>query len=71
LTGFYDVTRTFKLDPTLNANPLARAGAMPPADPEAPDLFTIVQEQLGLRLENQRGPIDVVVVERIERPTLD
>lgn len=37
-------------------------------DPNGPSLFTALQEQLGLRLDAQRGPVDVLVVERIDRP---
>ena len=36
---------------------------------DLPSLFTAVQEQLGLRLERQRSPVDVVVVEHVTRPT--
>lgn len=32
-------------------------------------LFTALQEQLGLRLESQRGPVEVIVVQQIRRPT--
>ncbi len=47
-------------------------GVSPPgADPNAPSLLAAVQEQLGLKFENARGPVEVVVIDRLERPTLD
>ena len=38
---------------------------------EGPSLFTAIQEQLGLKLEAQRGPVDVLVIGHVERPTSD
>ena len=34
-----------------------------------PSLFTAVQEQLGLRLESQKGPVDILIIDRAEKPS--
>ena len=44
---------------------------LPPVDPNAPTLFTAVQEQLGLKLESTKGPVDVQVIDSVDRPTPD
>ena len=74
LTGTYDFNLKWTPDPGQNGGPFGPPppGIQPPApDPDAPNLYTAVQEQLGLKLDNQRGPVDVVVIDRIERPSLD
>ena len=74
LTGFYDFNLKWTPDPGAGAGPFGPPppGAPPPVvDPDAPNLYTAVQEQLGLKLDSAKGPVDVVVIDRIERPALD
>jgi uncharacterized protein (TIGR03435 family) len=70
LTGNYD----FHLQWTpLQPNPTgsdngASAGA-PASDANKPGLFTALQEELGLKLEPQKGPVDVIVIDHIDMPS--
>jgi uncharacterized protein (TIGR03435 family) len=52
---------------------VANFGGLPPgnaADPDAsPDIFSAFQEQLGLKLESTKAFVDVMVIEKIERPS--
>jgi uncharacterized protein (TIGR03435 family) len=72
LTGYYNLT--LKWTPEVGnagvAPPVLPPGTLP-LDPDAPNLFTAVQEQLGLKLESARAPLDVVVIDHLEKPTLD
>jgi uncharacterized protein (TIGR03435 family) len=47
----------------------ARPGDTSAAD--EPNIFTALQEQLGLKLEPTRGPVEIVVIDHIERPIVD
>ena len=69
LTGAYDFTLTWTPDAGMPTGSGGPAGAAAPApDESAPSIFTAVQEQLGLKLEATRGPVDVIVVDHIEKP---
>ena len=77
LTSLYDFTLKWTPQPgsggltPFGLAPGVPPDAVPPADPDALSLFTAVQEQLGLKLESARGPVEVVVIDRLEKPTLD
>ncbi|MGH9237752.1 MAG: TIGR03435 family protein [Vicinamibacterales bacterium] len=64
LTGVWDLDLKYVPDQPLPDIPGLPA---PPAD--GASLFTALQEQLGLRLESQMAPVDVLVIDSIERPS--
>ena len=66
LTGAFDIDLTFSID----TSPAAVATS-PVAASNAPSVFTALQEQLGLKLESTRGPVDVLVIDHVEHPTED
>jgi uncharacterized protein (TIGR03435 family) len=41
----------------------------PPGDADPPDLYTAIQQQLGLKLQAVKAPVDVIVVDHGERPS--
>jgi uncharacterized protein (TIGR03435 family) len=67
LAGNYSASITY----TPDTRPPGGGPDLPAADLNGASLFTALQEQLGLRLEPSRGPVDVLVIDHIERPTED
>ena len=70
----WDFTLNFTPDVALAAQAAGGAGTngqpAAPGDPDTPpDLFTAFQQQLGLKLESTKAPVDVIVVDRVEKPT--
>ena len=75
LAGAYDFTLTFMPDSGGRGLPPGPpppgAPELPPIDPNAPALPTALQEQLGLKLESAKGPVEMIVIDSIDQPTED
>ena len=64
LDGQFDFSLEFAI-------PVAAAETQPTVDVSGPSLATALREKLGLKLESTRAPVDVLVIDRVERPTSD
>jgi uncharacterized protein (TIGR03435 family) len=71
LEGTFDMTLRFTPENIPNFGPGGPPPGLPAIDPNGPSIFTAVQEQLGLKLDSQRGPVEVLVIDRVSRPTED
>jgi bla regulator protein BlaR1 len=68
LKGNYDFT--LKWTPDEGRGPGGPSGdTAPPPDASGPSIFTALREQLGLKLESQKGPVDTIVIDHVERPS--
>jgi uncharacterized protein (TIGR03435 family) len=63
LSGGFD----FQLSWTPDAD-LSSGGSSASSDTAGPSIFTALQEQLGLRLESRRGPIEILMIDNTEKP---
>ena len=61
LQGHYSFTFDFR--------PYMIATGGQPADSSGPSFFTALQEQLGLKLESQKGPVEMFVIDSVEKPS--
>jgi len=60
----------FRLEWTPDSSQFGgRAVLTGPERERPPALFTAIQEQLGLKLESRRVAVDVLVIDRVQRPT--
>jgi uncharacterized protein (TIGR03435 family) len=68
LSQEYDFTLRWTRE-NLSAPRGTETDAVVPADSSGPSLFSALQQQLGLRLEPKKGPVDTIVIEHVERPS--
>jgi uncharacterized protein (TIGR03435 family) len=80
LTGEYDFSLKWTSDVTVGAfgerlSSRGTEGSQPgtggTSEPETsgPSIFTAIQDQLGLKLESQKGPVAILVIDRVEKPS--
>jgi uncharacterized protein (TIGR03435 family) len=68
VTGRFDIRVEFSREGTELAGIQAKDSA--PSDPGSPpSIFVAIQEQLGVKLEAGRGPVETLVIDHIEKPT--
>ena len=63
----YDFKMTWSPCETEQALPTDERAA--PGDPSGTSIFTALQDQLGLKLESKKVPLEVLVIDRVERPS--
>jgi uncharacterized protein (TIGR03435 family) len=63
LTGQYDFVLQWSPDEAAGESPAATGTE------QLPSLYTALQEQLGLKLESTKGPVDTIVVDKVEMPS--
>ena len=74
LTGNYDFSLKWTPDESTMPRIGPDGGGPPPqmdasVDPNGPTLFTALEEQLGLKLQSEKGKVDVIVIDHIDLPT--
>jgi len=74
LAGNYDFT--LQWTPEENQGPTFKGpegsqgiGSASSPDPSGPSIYTAIQEQLGLKLESQKGPVEILVIDHVEKPS--
>ena len=75
IEGKFDISLHWMPDQSPPAMPMGpaagnpRPDSAPPPDTSGPSIFTALQEQLGLKLESTKGPVEVLVIDHVEKPS--
>ena len=67
--GFFDVQMMFLPDESTPAMPAPPPDVAAALESKTPSILSALQEQLGLKLESTRGPVEVIVIDHAERPS--
>ncbi len=69
----YDFVLKWTPDPSqrgdFGGNVSPNTAPPPPADDAPPDLFTAIQQQLGLKMGMSKAPVDVMVIDKVDKPS--
>ena len=69
LDGRFDIRLYWTPDVGEAAALDAGGNPLPPVDSTGPSIFTAIQEQLGLRLVSTKGPVDLTIIDHVEKPS--
>jgi uncharacterized protein (TIGR03435 family) len=68
-SGLLDVHLAFTPDENTQGLPPPMPDETRATDPSKPNIFAALQEQMGLKLTSSKGPVEVLVIDHVERPT--
>jgi len=69
INGNFDITLPVWSDPLRPPSQGVLEGREPGPDPSAPDIFTVLKQTLGLKLESRKATIETFAIDRLERPS--
>ena len=69
IAGRFDFTLDWRPDLAQAGPPGGPAPQLPPEVEARPDLFTAIQEQIGLKLESSRAPVEAYVIDKVQKPS--
>jgi uncharacterized protein (TIGR03435 family) len=71
ITNYIQIHLEFSPDDSAAPRPVTTDPGSPAAvsSPDSPGIFQAIREQLGLRLVPAKGPVDVLVIDHMERPS--